>query len=120
MGRRVMIAFMLGMFFSLFNSTMEFEISRAEASGGGQGSIVGQWRWFNGATVTFRPDGSCDATNGFYGAWKNLYSGEFEIQWKRPGQGTLYIDTMQLSVDGKRLSGKNQHGSGVSATRLMN
>ncbi len=80
--------------------------------------LIGQWRWFNGATVTCSSDGFCKATNGFSGPWRCIGpNGQFEIQWGREGQKPIYIDTLQLSQDGGSLSGKNQLGGGLSANR---
>ena len=80
--------------------------------------IIGQWHWFNGATVRCSSQGNCTATNGFLGTWKCLGSdNQFEIQWERGGQKAVFIDTLQLSDDETYLSGSNQYGGRVTARR---
>ncbi|MCK4623342.1 MAG: hypothetical protein KAT62_14155 [Desulfuromonadales bacterium] len=91
---------------------------RTDAVTGGCDGMVGIWRWFNGATVTCKAEGSCDATNGFSGPWTCLDpSGRYEVRWGRPNNPALFIDTLELSPDGKQLRGTNQFGVGVMATR---
>ena len=80
--------------------------------------MVGTWRWFNGATVTCKAEGYCDATNGFSGPWICLDpSGRYEVRWGRPNYPAMFIDTLELSLDGQQLRGTNQYGGGVMATR---
>ena len=93
------------------------ELDRAAARG--CEALVGRWRWFNGATVDCSADGSCSATNGYSGSWQCLDSeGRFEIRWGRGGQPAQFIDTLTISPEGLQLSGKNQLGGGVGASRM--
>ena len=96
---------------------------RAAGSAGsraGCAAVVGTWRWMNGAEVSCLADGSCTASNGFSGVWRCLDpSGRFEIQWARPGQPSQFVDSVDISADGRRLSGRNQYGVGVSAERVI-
>lgn len=78
--------------------------------------LLGTWRWNNGATVECRSDGTCTASNGFSGPWRRT-GGGFEIRWGRPGQPDRFIDTLTVAPGGRELSGKNQYGAGVGATR---
>jgi hypothetical protein len=88
------------------------------ASAGGR-TLLGTWRWNGGATVECRADGTCTASNGFSGPWRSLdSSGRFEIRWGRPGQPDQFIDTFTIAPGGGQLSGKNQYGVAMSATRL--
>jgi hypothetical protein len=90
----------------------------AAAGGVGCEAIVGQWRWFNAAIVECHRNGRCEATNGFHGPWKCLdASGRFEIRWGRGNGPAQYVDTLALSPDGTKLSGKNQLGGRVWADR---
>lgn len=103
--------------FSLF-SQISFVETMAINAAGCEG-IIGQWRWFNGATVTCSDEGTCTATNGFSGPWRCLdASGKFEIRWGRGEQQAMYIDTLHLSMDETQLTGKNQLGAGLSASRV--
>ncbi len=95
-------------------------ISASAASPGpesdaGEG-LLGTWRWNNGATVKCRADGTCTASNGFSGPWRRT-GGGFEIRWGRPGQPDQFIDTLTVAPGGRELSGKNQYGAAIGATR---
>jgi len=80
--------------------------------------LVGSWRWFNGATVTCSQDGTCTASNGFHAKWSCTDpAGRFEIQWSRKGKNVEFVDSMSLSGDGQNITGKNQFGGSVSASR---
>lgn len=82
-------------------------------------ALIGRWRWFNGATVDCGAEGICSATNGYSGPWRCLGAeGRFEIRWARGGQPAQFVDIMNISPDGIRLSGTNQFGSGIGATRM--
>ena len=84
----------------------------------GCGGMVGSWSWFNGATVTCRRDGTCTASNGFRGKWSCTDpAGRVKIRWSRKGRGVEFVDSMSLSGDGQRITGRNQFGGSVSAVR---
>jgi hypothetical protein len=81
-------------------------------------TLLGTWRWGNGATVECRADGTCTASTGFSGPWRALGPvGEFEIRWGRAGQPDQFIDTFTIAPGGRELEGKNQFGVAVSAAR---
>lgn len=81
--------------------------------------IIGSWIWSNGAIVQCKRNGVCTATNGFSGQWKCLKPrGQFQFSWSRSGRAPFqFIDTLDLSEDGNRLSGRNHFGVSVSAKR---
>lgn len=89
----------------------------AEAASGCNG-VPGEWKWFNGVTVTLSPGGAVSATGwaSNWGRWRCLdrQAGQIRIDWQRGG----WIDTLTLSPDGARLAGANQYGTGVSGTLL--
>ena len=97
------------------------DIARREdaiATGKGCTALVGSWKWFNGATVVCRRDGTCAASNGYQGNWRCTGEhGRFEISWSRQGKGVEFVDTVSLSDAGRRITGKNQFGASVSAAR---
>jgi hypothetical protein len=82
----------------------------------GRQGLVGTWTWSNGVEVDFRPDGTGTASNGLVATWRRLADGGIEIQWSQPGQPPRFTDVVRLSPDGRRLSGRNQYGVGVSAS----
>jgi hypothetical protein len=73
-------------------------------------SIVGCWRWANNTTVTIRGDGTMTA-GPFTGRWEATGGRGFAFTWPGP------VDTLTLSRDGRRLTGGNQYGVAVTATR---
>ena len=92
----------------------------ASGQGAGCTSLIGTWRWHNGATIICMQDGICTASNGFSAGWTCLdAAGRFEIRWARPGQPPQFVDSVEISADGRRLSGRNQYGVGVGAERVV-
>jgi len=80
------------------------------ARGASDAALVGCWRYANNATVEVRSDGTTH-TGPFDGTWRG--SGRrFTLVWPEP------VDTLTLSADGRRLSGGNQYGIAVTATRV--
>jgi hypothetical protein len=81
----------------------------------GSVSISGKWKWFNGAEVTFYSNGAVDASNGAKGNWQCTHSvgRVYVIKWTNG-----WTDTLTLSTNGRRLSGKNNMGSPVTAQRM--
>ena len=77
-------------------------------------SPVGSWKWFNGGIVTLTGDGHALKTTGESGVWRVLdpQTGSIEIRWKAG-----WIDVLTLSSDNLQLTGTNQHGARVTATR---
>jgi hypothetical protein len=80
------------------------------ARGTSDAALVGCWRYANNATIEVRADGTTH-TGPFDGTWRG--SGRrFTLVWPEP------VDTLTLSADGRRLSGGNQYGIAVTATRV--
>lgn len=81
--------------------------------------IVGKWVWFNRGVVTVNRDGTMTHHLGGKkrnsGTWRLIDAAErkFELKWKIGG----WIDTLTLSLDGKKLKGTNNRGTPVSGTR---
>jgi len=81
----------------------------------GSDGISGKWKWFNGAEVTFYSNGAADASNGAKGSWQCTHpvGRVYVIKWTNG-----WTDTLTLSTNGRRLSGKNNMGSPVTAQRI--
>jgi hypothetical protein len=93
------------------------EFAGGEPKGGCQ-ALLGKWHWSGGAVVECRPDQTCTASSGLRGPWRCINDkGRFEIRWGRGGQPDQFIDTVVVSPLGSYLTGKNQYGAGVGATR---
>lgn len=88
-------------------------LDNCEAQGQSCSHFVGNWNWFNGGAVGIRPDGSFVAA-GSGGTWRCLAGNQIRMEWNEG-----WIDVLALSPDGTRLSGSNQHGSPVSASRVQ-
>ena len=85
-------------------------------------AIVGRWRWFNGINVDFFSNGLWKAVNQEgAGRWfcekSKFHGGVTGSVVVIPDRGK-WQDTVRVSTDGKSLSGKNQQGVRVSATRI--
>jgi hypothetical protein len=76
-------------------------------------NILGQWKWFTGSVVTFYANGTAHDSAGGHGTWTFSNDGTLIINWSN---GT-YID--RLKLNGNKLSGKNQIGTVVTATRIL-
>lgn len=72
---------------------------------------VGNWNWFNGGAVKINPDGTFVAP-GTGGTWICLAGNQIRMNWNEG-----WVDVLSLSDDGNQLSGSNQHGGPVSASR---
>ncbi len=76
--------------------------------------IIGRWRWFTGRSVDFFANNrwkTLDGRDG--GTWQCNPDGSIVVT---PDRGT-WQDTVTIAGDGNSLSGKNQNGVSVSATR---
>lgn len=75
--------------------------------------IVGRWRWFTGRDVDFFPNNSWKTTDGHSGSWQCKRDGSIVVI---PDQGT-WRDTVRVNQNGSSLSGRNEQGVSVTATR---
>jgi len=76
--------------------------------------ISGVWEWHSKLPkfdVTFKSGGAVSATNGLTATW-SCSNGTFLIKWLDG-----FTDHMQLSSNGKELSGTSWAGNPISATR---
>ena len=75
-------------------------------------AAVGEWKWFNGGTVTLQPNQGLLYDGKASGKWEctNGARGALTLRWNAG-----FVDTM--TVSGDRMSGKNQKGVVVTATR---
>jgi hypothetical protein len=92
----------------------ETTLPRAAPSGPGEkaATIAGCWQWFNGGTVVLSPDGSAQG-GPFSGRWRQGRDARsYSITWPPA------IDQVRLSPDGRTLSGSNQYGFQMGATRI--
>jgi hypothetical protein len=75
--------------------------------------LIGCWQWFNDALVVISSNGTMTA-GPFTARWRLADSRKrvYTFTWPEP------VDTTLLSADGRTLSGANQYGFRMSATRL--
>ena len=83
--------------------------------------IAGNWRW--GAfsfTVEIRADGTfeCSEQSLGSGVWKFIASPSIERKYQLSWRKGAIVDSLTLSRDGKKLSGKNNKGDKFSAQRV--
>ncbi len=78
------------------------------------GTPSGEWHWWNGGLVTLEVDGSIRKSTMVMGTWHTVDEATrtIDVRWEG-GQ----IDTLTMSPDGHQLSGTNQYGVAISATR---
>jgi hypothetical protein len=76
------------------------------------GPVVGKWNWFNGEVHEFLPEGKVQGHPDAH--WKaDTKENTFIFSW---GNGR-YIDKMTLSKDGNSMSGQNNVGMRIQATK---
>jgi hypothetical protein len=81
--------------------------------------VLGKWRYFNDHIVTVTPDGRLTSSKAVArGTWEFAKNKEVERKYRFIWQEGLYVDSLLLSRDGKKLAGKNQKGDRVSAERI--
>ncbi len=75
--------------------------------------ILGCWHWMNNATVAIRNDGTMTA-GPFTAHWRLADAGRrvYNFSWPEA------VDSVALSPDGGSLSGGNQYGVAMTATRV--
>ncbi len=83
------------------------------ASSAESDAVVGCWQWFNNAPVVIRSNGLMTA-GPFTAEWRSVDPSRrtFNFIWPEA------VDNAALSLDGRSLSGGNQYGYKMSATRL--
>jgi hypothetical protein len=64
--------------------------------------------------VIFHDDGTFTGSKGHGGQWRKVFSNQIRVDWRDLG----FVDHLVLSSDGRSLSGKNQYGDRVTATRF--
>jgi hypothetical protein len=75
--------------------------------------IIGRWKWFTGSIVDFFANNRWKTTDGIEGTWKCNPDNSIVVT---PDRGA-WQDTVTIARDGNSLSGRNQIGVHVSATR---
>ena len=84
----------------------------AQRSSGTAQSVVGAWKWPNGATTVLSAGG--EAQNGsLSGKWTQQRANAIRIVWN-----FFFTDDVTLSPDGQSLSGKNMQGMPVGGRRV--
>ena len=80
--------------------------------------IAGRWRWYDHSIIDLRADGTASApgSTGTWGCISKATPPTYVITW-RDG---LYVDTVHLSSSGNALSGTNERGLAIIATRIPN
>ncbi len=85
--------------------------------------IIGTWFWDSGCLVTIEADGSIDTEVSFtcfifsgenVGTWKceDPIAGKFTLTW-----GGIFTDEVEVSKDGRKLSGENAFGISFSGSK---
>jgi hypothetical protein len=99
----------------VYRSILSFRFSPPDETGNRCSGIVGRWHWFTGNTAEFHPNGKVPGTGN---SWQCVdpKAGVVRIVWNNG----KWVDTLNLSADGKRLEGKNQRGDRVWGKRLAN
>ena len=75
--------------------------------------FIASWKWFNNITVMISGDYRFSASDNTNGTWRCLSNGNIEMRWS-----TGWVDTISISPDGSSISGRNQQGNNISATRI--
>ncbi len=83
-------------------------------------AVVGRWDWLTtGGIVSIAEGGNLmwhmtDDTPApsVLGRWSCDRSGKIELRWNNN-----FVETLEMSADGKRMTGANQQGVVISATR---
>jgi hypothetical protein len=82
-------------------------------------AIVGRWRWVDKQVVECRADQTFQVKpSNRRGKWKRIEATTVEKKYELQRDGGLFTDTLMMSRDEKKLSGKNQEGKRIEATKL--
>jgi hypothetical protein len=87
-------------------------LARGLSAATGCDAAIGDWRWFNGGTVTMTQQKTVLMNSKAEGKWtcSDAARGAIVVRWNGG-----FIDNM--TVAGNRMAGKNQQGVAVSADR---
>jgi hypothetical protein len=75
--------------------------------------ILGTWKWFTGAAVKINDNSTFTSSDGNSGIWVCTDLNTVRMKWRKGG----WVDEVRVSNDGRSLSGKNQHGAPINATK---
>ena len=76
---------------------------------------VGVWRWFVGPDITIKEDGAAELeTDRGRWAWTDKERRGFQISWEKKD----VVDSLILSLDGRRVTGINTRGARITGERL--
>ncbi len=84
--------------------------------------FVGSWKRNDGPEIyTFTADGLASAQTGITGSWTSTGPNEFTVAWTHhpPSQPANFVDVVSVSPDGRTITGRNNYGNLVSATRVQ-
>ncbi|SMF41616.1 hypothetical protein SAMN06265365_11335 [Tistlia consotensis] len=89
-------------------------LAAGSARAAGCEEVLGAWKWFTGSTVTFLAGGRI--AGSAVNVWRcaDPSGPVIVVDWTNG----KWIDTLTLSPDGRRLSGRNQIGNSVTAERV--
>lgn len=81
--------------------------------------IVGRWRWMDKQVVECQADQTFTVKpSNRRGKWKRINATTVEKKYELQWDDGLFTDTLMMSRDEKKLSGKNQEGKRIEATKL--
>lgn len=102
-----------------FGSTTPYAAVTAPAATPATATLdpTGSWRWHAGPNNKFGGDGSVEQRGRKVGLWKwkDEPKGVLEIQW---AIGSAGGDTLILSADGKRMSGRDRSGDAMDEEKI--
>lgn len=77
-------------------------------------SIFGKWTWFNGDVHVFLPQGKIAGDSNSNWLLLDKDKKLYRIIW-----GGKWIDTVNISLDGRTLTGTNQNGIRITGTKIQ-
>jgi len=84
---------------------------------GASAGLQGRWDWVAGQTLVISVNGTFEVFKGLAkineGRWVSLGGTQFRLTHRNGG----WVDTVNLSADGKTISGTNNLGHSVTGTR---
>lgn len=84
-----------------------------------QDAVIGKWRWTGRQIVECLPDGTFTVSpTNRHGKWRavdyKIATLKYEFTW----DDGLFVDTLLMSQDHKKLSGKNEDKKKIEATKI--